>query len=130
MSFVPEKYLVTAGGKIKCVRCKAFLKKHGRQCLSPAINKKTSLCKWHGGKSTGPKTKEGIERIRQAHLQSGNETLAAKQSRSEQSLRLQMLEQALYLLNMANGPRSRGRKAKGFKTIKSINEVKKVLDKY
>jgi len=128
MSFVPEKYLVTAGGKIKCVRCKAFLKKHGRQCLSPAINKKTSLCKWHGGKSTGPKTKEGIERIRQAHLQSANETLAAKQSRSEQSLRLQLLEQAMYVLNMTSAKKIRGRRANGYWKINSVNEVKKALD--
>jgi hypothetical protein len=127
MSFVPEKYLVTAGGKIKCVRCKAFLKKHGRQCLSPAINKRTSLCKWHGGKSTGPKTKEGIERIRQAHLQSGNETLAAKQSRSEQSLRLQLLEDSLHLLKMTSAKRSRGRKASGYCKITSVEEVKKVI---
>ncbi len=128
MSFVPEKYLVTAGGKIKCVRCKAFLKKHGRQCLSPAINKRTSLCKWHGGLSTGPRTKEGIERIRQTHLQSANETLAAKQSRSEQSLRLQLLEDSLHLLKMTASKRSRGRKALGYVRLNSVNEIKKVLD--
>jgi hypothetical protein len=129
MTYIPEKYLVTASGRIKCVRCKAFLKKYGRQCLRPAIKGKT-CCSNHGGKSTGPRTQEGIERIRKAHLKTGNETLAAKQSRSKQILRLQMLEQCLYLLNLTNAPRNRGPKAKGFKTIKSIQEVKKVLDEY
>lgn len=127
MTYTPEKYLVTAGGRIKCVRCKAFLKKHQRQCLRPAIKNKT-CCKFHGGKSTGPRTQEGIERIRQTHLKTGNETLAAKEQRSKQILRIQMLEQSLYLLNMTKAARTRGPKAKGFKTIKSVNEIKKVLD--
>lgn len=127
MSFVPEKYLVTAGGKIKCIRCKAYLKKHQRQCLAPAVNKKTCLCKWHGGLSTGPRTKEGIEKIRQSHLRGGKETLAAKKSRSEQSLRLQMLEQALHLLNMTSAKRSRGRRANGYSKLTSLDEVKKLI---
>lgn len=129
MEFIPEKYLVTAGGKITCVRCKAYLKKHQRQCLHPAVKNK-SCCKWHGGMSTGPRTQEGIERIRKAHLTSGNETLVAKQQRSQQNLKLQMLEQSLYLLNLTNAPRSRGPKAKGFKIMKSIQEVKKVINEY
>ena len=128
MEFIPEKYLVTAGGRITCLRCKAYLKKHQRQCLSPAINKKTSLCKWHGGASSGPRTQEGIDRIRKAHLTSGNETLASKKQRSEQSARLQMMEDAMHLLGMTNAKRSRGRKALGYVRLKSVNEVKKVLD--
>ena len=127
MTFVPEKYLVTAGGKIKCIRCKAYLKKHQRQCMAPAINKRTNLCKWHGGASTGPKTKEGIERIRKAHLTSGNETLASKQSRSEQSLKLALLEELLFTLKMSSASRTRGPKPKGFKRFTSIDEIKKAI---
>ena len=127
MSFVPEKYLITAGGKIKCVRCKAYLKKHQRQCFAPAINKKTCLCKWHGGLSTGPRTKEGVEKIRQTHLRGGKETLAAKKSRSEQSLRLQMLEQIMHLLAMTTAKRSRGRKANGYYKITTLDKIKKTL---
>jgi hypothetical protein len=126
MEFMPEKYLVTAGGKIKCVRCKAFIKKHQRQCLHPAIKNK-SCCKWHGGMSTGPKTKEGIERIRQAHLKTGDETLALRQERSDNSARLQMMEDALHLLGMTTAKRSRGRKANGYCKITSVDEIKKVL---
>lgn len=123
MTYIPEKYLVTAGGKIKCVRCKAFLKKHDRQCLRPAIKGKT-CCSNHGGKSTGPRTQEGIERIRKTHLKNGNETLAAKQQRSQQSAELQMLEDAMYLLKMTTAKRSRGRKANGYRKIRSLEEIK------
>lgn len=127
MEFVPEKYLVTAGGKIKCIRCKAYLKKHQRQCLAPAINKRTNLCKWHGGASTGPKTKEGIELIRQAHLTTGQETLASKRSRSEQNLKLALLEELLFALKMSSASRTRGPKPKGFKRLTSIEDIKKQL---
>lgn len=126
MEFMPEKYLVTAGGKIKCVRCKAFITKHQRQCLHPAIKNK-SCCKWHGGMSTGPKTKEGIERIRQAHLKTGDETLVVRQERSNNSARLQMMEDALHLLGMTTAKRSRGRKANGYCKITSVDEIKKTL---
>jgi hypothetical protein len=127
MEFIPEKYLITAGGKIKCIRCKAYLKKHQRQCLAPAINKRTNLCKWHGGASTGPKTKEGIERIRQAHLKDGSETLAAKQSRSEQNLKLALVEDLLFALKMSSSSRTRGPKPKFYKKFTSITEIKKAL---
>ena len=128
MQFIPEKYLVTAGGRIKCIRCKAYLKKHQRQCLRPAIKNK-NCCKFHGGMSTGPKTKEGIERIRHAHLKGGNETLAAKKLRSEQLLKLALLEDMMYVLNMATGSRTRGPKPLGYKRLTSIEEIQKVFDK-
>jgi hypothetical protein len=126
MKFIPEKYLVTAGGKIKCIRCKAYLKKHQRQCLHPALKNKT-CCKWHGGMSTGPKTKEGIERIRQAHLTTGNQTLAAKEQKSEQSLKLALLEDMMHVLKMTNSSKSRGPKPKGYKRLTSIEDIKKQL---
>lgn len=37
----------------------------------------------HGGKSTGPKTPEGIERIRAAHLTHGNYTQQAAADKRE-----------------------------------------------
>ena len=77
--------------------------------------------------STGPKTKEGIERIRQAHLKTGDETLALRQERSDNSARLQMMEDALHLLGMTTAKRSRGRKANGYCKITSVDEIKKVL---
>jgi hypothetical protein len=38
-------------------------------------------CRLHGGKSTGPKTPEGVERARQAALRHGFNTAQAKAER-------------------------------------------------
>ena len=44
---------------------------------------KNGRCRLHGGKSTGPKTQEGIERIRKAHLKNGRYTREAIAERKE-----------------------------------------------
>jgi hypothetical protein len=80
----PEKYLVTAGGRITCIRCKAQSSRTKEQCKNPALKGK-AVCKWHGGMSTGPRTKEGIQRIREAHLKHGEATKEARQERSSKS---------------------------------------------
>jgi hypothetical protein len=41
------------------------------------------LCRLHGGLSTGPKTPEGIERIRSANVLHGNYSAAAERTRRE-----------------------------------------------
>jgi hypothetical protein len=81
----PEQYLITAGGKICCRRCKAQSSKTKLQCSKPALKGK-AVCGHHGGYSTGPKSKAGKERIRAAHLKHGEETLEAKAERSSKSL--------------------------------------------
>ena len=80
----PELYLVTAGGKIRCRRCKAQSSITKLQCSKPALKGK-AVCQFHGGLSTGPKSKEGKERIRVAHLKHGDETQEAKAERSARS---------------------------------------------
>jgi len=44
---------------------------------------KNGRCRLHGGLSTGPKTLEGIERIRRAVTKHGRYTKAARAERSE-----------------------------------------------
>ena len=90
MSQNPEPYLITAGGRIRCRRCKAQSSRTKAQCKNPAIKNK-AVCKWHGGLSTGPKTKDGKERIRDAHWRHGEETLEAKAERSEKSVMFRYL---------------------------------------
>ena len=80
----PEPYLITAGGKIRCRRCKAQSSRTKLQCSKPALKGKV-VCGHHGGYSTGPKTKAGKGRIRAAHFKHGEETLEAKAERSEKS---------------------------------------------
>jgi hypothetical protein len=74
--------LITGGGKIVCKRCQARSGRTKRQCGKPALKGKR-VCGHHGGYSSGPKTKEGIERIRQAHLKNGEFSREAVQKASE-----------------------------------------------
>lgn len=86
----PEQYLITAGGKIHCRRCKAQSSRAKLQCSKPALKGK-AVCQFHGGLSTGPKTQEGKDRIRAAHLKHGEETLEAKAERSAKSVMFRYL---------------------------------------
>jgi hypothetical protein len=53
----------------------------------------------HGGKSTGPKTREGIERIRRAQLKHGRYTKAAKAERAEARRLARELRAAIEVLD-------------------------------
>jgi hypothetical protein len=86
----PEPYLITAGGKIRCRRCKAQSSRTKLQCAKPALKGK-AVCGHHGGNSTGPRSKEGKDRIRAAHLTHGGETLEAKAERSAKSVMFRYL---------------------------------------
>ena len=92
-----ELILITAGGRIKCRRCTAKSSYTKKQCKRPASKlSKTSKCSRHGGLSTGPKTKEGKDRIRAAHLKHGQEAKEAKAELSAKSLMFK------YLLDLGN----------------------------
>jgi len=91
----PEKLLITAGGRIQYRHCKAQSSRTKLQYAKPALKGKM-VCQFHSGLSTGPKTKEGKQRIQAAHLKHGNETLEAKAKRSTKSLMFR------YLTDMGN----------------------------
>ena len=58
-----DKYLMTAGGKITCLRCTARSTRSGNQCRKPALKvSRTQKCQTHGGKNKGPITAEGKAR--------------------------------------------------------------------
>ena len=117
----PEPFLVTAGGKIICRRCKAQSSRKKLQCMKPALKGK-AVCGHHGGLSTGPKTKEGIERIRFAHLKHGEYTLEAKAERSEKSLMFSYLELIGHHVGLFDGPNTPGRKPKGMLVGLDLND--------
>jgi len=109
--------------------------KHGaKQCT--AKSKRTSLpcnnlaaygcrtCRMHGARK-----KDSIKRGEQhPNYVHGNRTLESQKQASEQSARLQQLEDALHVMGMTTAKRSRGRKASGYCKITSVDEIKKVIE--
>jgi hypothetical protein len=61
-------------------RCGARSKRTGKPCRSAAMA--NGRCKLHGGKSTGPRTPEGLERSRRANWKHGHFSRQAKAERS------------------------------------------------
>ena len=77
----------TLGGRVQCPQCNAQLKRTKQQCKAPAIKGKTK-CRFHGGRSIGPKTDAGKARIATANTVHNRET---RQKRSVRSAKLQEL---------------------------------------
>jgi len=113
------KYLTTAGGKIWCPRCQARSKRSGFQCSAPAERGK-KVCRFHGARSTGPRTEEGRQRIALGKTQHGYETRHARAERSAKSAEMASLEDILFLINAATGGRTRGRKPAGYVPIRTL----------
>ncbi len=111
--------LSTAGGKIKCARCLARSKRTKLQCGAPAERGKR-VCRFHGARSTGPKTEEGRQRIAVSKSQHGNETRKARAERSAKSAEIASLEDILFLIQAATGGRTRGRKPAGYVPIRTL----------
>src|SRR5215831_19247756 len=61
-------------------RCGARSKRTGKPCRAAAMP--NGRCKVHGGKSTGPRTPEGLERSKRARLKHGYYSREAKVERS------------------------------------------------
>ncbi|MFA4971621.1 MAG: HGGxSTG domain-containing protein [bacterium] len=59
----------------KAPRCGAKTRR-GTSCMGPAM--RNGRCRMHGGCSTGPRTPEGLERIRRAHLKHGHYSREAR----------------------------------------------------
>ena len=121
--------LITAGGRIVCVRCTARSKRTGLQCGAPAekASAKMQRCRFHGARSTGPKTEEGIQRIREANLTHGNETIQAREVRAKSLVNLAHLQDVMSVLDMHKGTKTRGPKPIGYKKIETIDAAYKWL---
>lgn len=64
-----------------------------RPCEGPAVRGK-ARCRMHGGKSTGPRTSEGIERCRKVRLVHGRysaESIADRREARETAARIRAL---------------------------------------
>ena len=116
-----EQYLTTAAGKIRCLRCTAKSTRTKLQCGKPALSEShTQKCQFHGGR---PHSVATLRRIAEANTIHGEASKAAKQQYRDDSVLMHELEDALYFLKMAEGPRTRGRKPAGYKGVHSEADV-------
>lgn len=100
-----------AGGLITCRQCRAKSKRTGLRCRAPAI-RGMKVCRFHGGLSTGPTSKEGRNRCAQARTVHGNDS---RQGRADLSARLALiasLEMLARSIGLITGPKPRGRRPK------------------
>lgn len=117
-----QAFIELAGGRIRCRRCQALSKRSQQQCKKAALKGK-SVCRFHGGKSTGPRTQEGRQRIASAQWKHGESTKAKRQEQSESDARMRNFEDLLHILDMTTAPRWRGRKPKGYVPIKTLEQA-------
>ena len=83
-----------SGDFLKAPRCEAR-NRLGRPCQCPAMP--NGRCRLHGGVSTGPRTAEGIQRIRRAVTRHGR---YSKRARSERDHYRNLLRQCRETLAM------------------------------
>ena len=118
-----EKYLSTAGGRIRCLRCIAKSVRSGNQCLKPAMKtSRTSKCKTHGN-SKGPVTEAGKARSAAAHVKTGEFTKQAIRKRSQKLAEMMQLEDACRILKLTTATKTRGRKPNGYTPLATIKDV-------
>ena len=123
-----DKYLLTASGRIFCLRCTAKSTRTKLQCGRPALKaSKTQKCQFHGGRSSGPKTEQGRSRIAQANLKHGQDTKALKQKSSQVKAKLHQLEDIMYLYGMTTAPKTRGRKPLGYIPVRTKEQARQLM---
>lgn len=120
-----QQYLVTAGGRIRCLRCTARSTRSKLQCGKPALKASTTQkCQVHGGR---PHSAEALLRISEANTLHGESSKAAKQKYRDDSVLLHELDDALYVLGIAVGSRTRGRKPEGYRGVRSKADVVRMI---
>jgi hypothetical protein len=120
--------LLTAAGRITCLRCIATPKLTTQQFGRPALKTcATQKCQFHGGRSTGPKSGEGRQRITNAHHRHGESSKASRQAYSKSSTNLRRLEEAMYVLGMTSAPHTRGRKPLGYAPVCTMRDVHEMI---
>lgn len=119
-----ERFLSTAGGRIRCLRCTAKSSRTKIQCGRPAlITSTTKVCQFHGGRGSGPKTNAGKAQIAAAHTKHGEYSKASKAATSAGLAKLSQIDDMLYVLNMTSVKRSPGRKPLGYQPVRTIKDV-------
>ena len=120
-------YIRVAGGAICCRRCLAQSTRTKLQCARPALKvSRTQKCQFHGGR---PHSEETLKRISAANTLHGEATSKAKNQYRHDSAKIRELEDALYVLKMAEGPRIRGRKPLGYRPVRTVADLVEMIRK-
>lgn len=120
-----HQYLITAAGRIKCLRCTAKSTRTKLQCGKPALKEsRTQKCPSHGGR---PHSVETLRRIAEANTVHGEASKAAKQQYRDDSVLMHELEDAVFTLLLAEGPRTRGRKPAGYRRVHTEADVIRMI---
>ena len=120
--------LILAFGQKLVPRCQAT-NRRGEQCLKAAIQNK-SVCRNHGGKSTGARTEEGKRRSREANLIHGERSVQGMLRAREDRVRIRQLADAVRVLGLAaNVKRVRGKWPEGYQPIEDEAGVLDLVQK-
>jgi hypothetical protein len=114
--------IVLAGGRIRCRRCQAVRRRSQEQCKKAALKNKR-VCAFHGGRSTGPTTESGKQRMAASKTVHGFETRQLRIDRSLQLAELRTLEEAGRALGIIGGAPSLGRKPNAALSIKTPEQA-------
>ena len=118
--------IVLAGGRIRCPRCQALSRRSQLQCKKPALRGKR-VCGFHGGKSTGPKTAAGKQRIVESKTIHGRETRAIRAQRSRDLAYLRQLEDVGRVFHVIGGTRTPGPKPASYRPLRTVEEARQWL---
>lgn len=120
-----EAHITVAGGRIRCLRCTAKSTRTKLQCRKPALKlSRTQKCEFHGGR---PHSTVTLLQIAEANTLHGEASKATKQQYRDDSVLMHELEDALYVLKMVEGPRTRGRKPAGYKGVHTEADVIRLI---
>jgi uncharacterized Zn finger protein (UPF0148 family) len=103
-----QEFIHLAGGRIICPRCQARSKRTHAQCGAPA-ERGRRVCRFHGARSSGPKTEEGKIWAKQARTIHGNESRTAREELSRELVQIQELRVLAYLCGLVETMRGPGR---------------------
>lgn len=103
-------------------QCTAKSKRTGFPCNNPAAYG-CRTCRMHGARKE-ESIKRGEQHPNYVH---GRRSLEAEKQSSQQSLRLNYLEDAMHVLGMTTAKHARGRKANGYRKLTRIDDIKKAI---
>ena len=121
-----EATISLAGGRIRCRRCQPLSRRSQLQCKKPALKGKR-VCDFHGGKSTGPKTAAGRQRIAESKTIHGRETRAIRAQRSNDLAYLRQLEDVGRMFQVIGGTKTSGRKPASYRPFRTEEEARRWL---